>query len=137
MSAAIVAAAATASAVVDATVSAANVESAPSVANAANVANSVATVRRVANGASAVSVRSASVARPPRSRCRPPEDASRARHYGHLHVDDVAERAELFENEAVVLTHLTLRATPDELRRAIARRLPPALASRAVPFLPG
>ena len=66
-----------------------------------------------------------------------PEDSSRARHYGHLHVDDVAERAELFENEAVVLTHLTLRATPDELRRAIARRLPPALASRAVPFLPG
>ncbi|HQN10410.1 MAG TPA: hypothetical protein PK569_22830, partial [Thermoanaerobaculia bacterium] len=66
-----------------------------------------------------------------------PEDALRARHYGHLHIDDVAERAELFENEAVVLTHLTLRATPDELRRAIARRLPPALASRAVPFLPG
>lgn len=66
-----------------------------------------------------------------------PGDASRARQYGHLHIDDVAERAELFENEAVVLTHLTLRATPDELRRAIARRLPPALATRAVPFLPG
>ncbi len=66
-----------------------------------------------------------------------PEDASRARHYGHLHVDDVAERAELFANEAIVLTHLTLRATPDELRRAIARRLPPTLASRTVPFLPG
>lgn len=66
-----------------------------------------------------------------------PEDASRARHYGHLHVDDLAERAELFANEAIVLTHLTLRATPDELRRAILRRLPASLASRAVPFLPG
>jgi len=65
-----------------------------------------------------------------------PEDAERARHYGHLHVDDVAERAELFANEALVLTHLTLRSNPEELRRTIARRLPASLASRVVPFLP-
>lgn len=66
-----------------------------------------------------------------------PEDVPRARHYGHLHVDDVAERAELFANEALVLTHLTLRSTPEELRAAIARRLPASLAPRVVPFLPG
>jgi len=65
-----------------------------------------------------------------------PEDLPRARHYGHLHVDDVAERADLFANEVLVLTHLTLRSTPDALRRTIARRLPAALASRTVPFLP-
>ena len=65
-----------------------------------------------------------------------PEDVPRARHYGHLHVDDVAERAELFANEALVLTHLTLRSTPEELRAAIARRLPASLAARVVPFLP-
>lgn len=65
-----------------------------------------------------------------------PEDLPRARHYGHLHADDLAERADLFENEAVVLTHLTLRSTPDELRRTLARRLPASLASRVVPFLP-
>ena len=65
-----------------------------------------------------------------------PEDAERARHYGHLHVDDVAERAALFANEALVLTHLTLRSNPEELRRTIARRLPASLASRVVPFLP-
>lgn len=65
-----------------------------------------------------------------------PEDLPRARHYGHLHVDDVAERADLFGNEVLVLTHLTLRSTPEELRRAIASRLPASLASRVVPFLP-
>lgn len=65
-----------------------------------------------------------------------PEDVPRARNYGHLHLDDVAERAGLFANEAVVLTHLTLRGSPDELRRTISRRLPAALASRTVPFLP-
>ncbi|MBK8597141.1 MAG: hypothetical protein IPN83_16415 [Holophagales bacterium] len=64
-------------------------------------------------------------------------DLSRARDYGHMHVDDVAERAELFANEALVLTHLTLRGTPAELRRTIARRLPASLASRTVLFLPG
>lgn len=64
-------------------------------------------------------------------------DLPRARNYGHLHVDDVAERADLFANEALVLTHLTLRGTPAELRRTIARRLPAALASRTVLFLPG
>ncbi len=65
-----------------------------------------------------------------------PEDLRRARDYGHLHVDDVAERADLFANEALVLTHLTLRSTPGELRRTIARRLPASLAARTVLFLP-
>ncbi len=65
-----------------------------------------------------------------------PEDLPRARSYGHLHVDDVAERAELFANEALVLTHLTLRGEPADLRRALARRLPASLGARTVPFLP-
>jgi ribonuclease Z len=64
------------------------------------------------------------------------EDLPRARNYGHMHVDDVAERADLFANEVLVLTHLTLRGTPAELRRTIAKRLPASLASRTVPFLP-
>ena len=64
------------------------------------------------------------------------EDLPRARNYGHMHLDDLAERAGLFANEVLVLTHLTLRGTPAELRRTIARRLPASLASRTVPFLP-
>ena len=34
-------------------------------------------------------------------------DADRSQAWGHLHLNDVAERADLFENEVLVLTHLT------------------------------
>jgi ribonuclease Z len=63
-------------------------------------------------------------------------DRERSKAWKHLHVDEIAERADLFENEVVVLTHLTLRTSPGDIRKAIVRRLPPRLAARAVPFLP-
>jgi ribonuclease Z len=64
-----------------------------------------------------------------------PDDVDRAREYAHIHLDDLVERAELFENEAIVLTHFSLRYRVDEIREAL-RRLPDRLASRVVPFLP-
>jgi ribonuclease Z len=64
-----------------------------------------------------------------------PEDVTRAHAYEHLHVSDFAERADLFENEVVVLTHFTLRSTTEEIRTAI-RTLPESLRSRVVAFLP-
>lgn len=64
-------------------------------------------------------------------------DADRSREWKHLHVGEIAERADLFENEVLLLTHLTLRTPPDEIRRELKRRLPPRLAARTVPFLPG
>jgi ribonuclease Z len=63
-------------------------------------------------------------------------DRERSKAWKHLHVDEIAERADLFENEVVVLTHLTQRTSPGDIRKAIARRLPPRLAARTVPFLP-
>ncbi|KAA0256191.1 hypothetical protein FBQ97_04035 [Acidobacteria bacterium ACD] len=66
-----------------------------------------------------------------------PGHRGRAAEWGHLHLDDVAEHADLLENEVVLLTHLTLRTRPDEIRRLVSSRLPARLASRAVPFLPG
>lgn len=63
-------------------------------------------------------------------------DRHRAGDWGHLHVSEVAENAHRFQNEVVVLTHLTLRTSPETIRREIARRLPASLATRAVPFLP-
>lgn len=65
-----------------------------------------------------------------------PEDRARAHAYEHLHVSDFAERAELFENEVVVLTHFTLRSSVEEIRAAIAA-LPEVLRRRVVTFLPG
>ena len=64
------------------------------------------------------------------------QDRHRAAPFKHIHLDEIAERADLFENEVVVLTHLTLRTPPDVIRRLVKRRLPARLADRAVPFLP-
>jgi ribonuclease Z len=66
------------------------------------------------------------------------EDAHRGRAegWGHIHLSELAERADQFDNEVVVLTHHTLRTSPQEIRRLIARALPASLASRALPFLP-
>jgi len=63
-------------------------------------------------------------------------DRERSKAWKHLHVDEIAERADLFENEVVVLTHLTLRTPADEIRRLVNKRLPARLAERTVPFLP-
>jgi ribonuclease Z len=64
-----------------------------------------------------------------------PEHLDRAESWGHLHLSEIAERADLFENEVLVLTHLTLRSSPEEIRRQIAKQLPASLAKRTVPFL--
>ena len=63
-------------------------------------------------------------------------DRDRSRAWKHLHLAEIAERAERFENEVLVLTHLTVRTTPEAIRREIARRLPARLAARTVAFLP-
>jgi ribonuclease Z len=64
-----------------------------------------------------------------------PEDVDRARAYGHLHLRDFVERADLFRNEAIVLTHFSLRYSDAEIRDAL-RRLPPLLSGRVSAFLP-
>jgi ribonuclease Z len=65
-----------------------------------------------------------------------PEDRDRAREYAHIHLDDIAGRASLFENEAIVLTHFSLRYRPEEILEALDA-LPAAIADRVIPFLPG
>ena len=63
-----------------------------------------------------------------------PEDVGRAHAYGHLHISDFAERADLFQNEFVVLTHFTMRSSVEEIRAGIGT-LPVPLSRRVVPFL--
>lgn len=63
-------------------------------------------------------------------------DRERSKDWGHLHLDEIAEQADRFENEVLVLTHITLRTRPEEVRQRIARVLPAHLAKRTVPFLP-
>lgn len=63
------------------------------------------------------------------------DDRDRARKYDHIHLDDIIERASLFENEAIVLTHFSLRYRPEEILEAL-ETLPAGVADRVIPFLP-
>lgn len=61
-------------------------------------------------------------------------DECRAR--GHIHLDEVVERAELFRNEAILLTHFSARYKRNEIVEALWARLPDSLAARVTPLLP-
>ena len=60
----------------------------------------------------------------------------RARETGHVHLDELIERADLLQNEAIVLTHFSMRYSPAEVREILARRLPASLRDRVIPLLP-
>jgi ribonuclease Z len=53
----------------------------------------------------------------------------RGSRYGHIHLDDLAERQDRFANRAVILHHLSRRHSAEDLRHAVNERLP-ALAGR-------
>lgn len=54
----------------------------------------------------------------------------------HIHLDELLPRAGHFQNEALVLMHFSQLYRPREVSEILARRLPPRLASRVVPFAP-
>jgi ribonuclease Z len=58
-----------------------------------------------------------------------------ARSTGHVHLDEIAERAQLFANEAILLTHFSARYTPAEIVAALDQKLPPELRARVTPLL--
>jgi ribonuclease Z len=59
----------------------------------------------------------------------------KARSTGHIHLDEVAERAELFENEAILLTHFSTRHAKEEILEALDKKLPAALRARVTPLI--
>ncbi len=54
----------------------------------------------------------------------------------HIHLDEVIERAELFENEHVVLMHFSQLYRPDEIANILDKRLPAKLRAKVIPFVP-
>src|SRR5258706_136652 len=56
---------------------------------------------------------------------------------GHVHLDEIVERAQLFGNEAVLLTHFSERYTSAEIVAALDAKLPPALRAKVTPLLAG
>ena len=53
-----------------------------------------------------------------------------ARKNGHIHLDEVIARAELFQNKAILFTHLSARYREQEAVQALAARLPDTLKER-------
>jgi len=54
----------------------------------------------------------------------------RAAQYRHIHIDDIADYAERFENALIVLSHFSRRYSDDEIRDAVRARLPRRLQER-------
>ncbi len=60
-----------------------------------------------------------------------------AAHAGcHIHLDDLVERTALFQNEHIVVMHLSQIYRPDEVAALLDRRVPPALRAKMIPFVP-
>jgi ribonuclease Z len=55
---------------------------------------------------------------------------------GHVHLDELLEKASAFENEAIVLMHFSQMYAPAEVHRILKRRCPPSLWERLVVFAP-
>ncbi len=58
-----------------------------------------------------------------------------ARSRGHVHLDEIAERADLFENEAILLTHFSARHKAPDIAAALDAKLPSRLRARVTPLL--
>jgi ribonuclease Z len=54
----------------------------------------------------------------------------------HIHLDELIERAEKFENEHIVMMHLSQIYRPDEVAGILDERVPPELRRRIIPFVP-
>ena len=60
----------------------------------------------------------------------------RAAKYRHIHIDDIADFADRFENQLIVLTHFSRRYSREEIRDQVRRRLPAMLHDRVRLALP-
>lgn len=60
----------------------------------------------------------------------------RAARYRHIHFDDIAEFADRFRNQMIVLTHFSRRYSREEIRDTLRRRCPAVLRERIRLALP-
>ncbi len=54
----------------------------------------------------------------------------------HIHLDEILERAELFQNESLVLMHFSQLYKPKEVVEILDKRCPKGLRERILPFVP-
>lgn len=62
---------------------------------------------------------------------------AKARSSGHIHLDEWLDRQDLFQNEAILLTHFSARYSSAEIVRILDNRVPKHLRERITPLLDG
>lgn len=62
-------------------------------------------------------------------------DAAACRAKGHVHLDEIIERAERFANQAILLTHFSARYALAEIQAILDERLPAVLRGRVHPLI--
>lgn len=61
---------------------------------------------------------------------RPDHRKEKIHKFGHMHLDDIVARADRFENELIILAHLSTRTHENQARQAVEKRLPKELLQR-------
>ncbi|MEZ6122421.1 MAG: MBL fold metallo-hydrolase [Planctomycetaceae bacterium] len=61
---------------------------------------------------------------------RPEHRKEKIHKFGHMHLDDILDRSDRFENELIILSHLSTRTHEAQARQAIRDRVPDVLKSR-------
>ena len=61
---------------------------------------------------------------------RPNHRREKIHKFGHMHLDDLLERADRFQNELIICAHFSTRYHPQEVRRYLDGKLPPGLRER-------
>lgn len=61
---------------------------------------------------------------------------AKSRESGHVHLDELVERVDLFANERILLTHFSARYSRREITEILERRLPESLKARVTALLP-
>lgn len=60
----------------------------------------------------------------------PNERPERIHKYGHMHLDDIVDRADRFKNDWIIASHFSTRLPSDAIRRIVEKSLPESLRSR-------
>jgi ribonuclease Z len=61
---------------------------------------------------------------------RPNHRREKIHKFGHMHLDDLLERADRFKNELIICMHFSTRYHPQEIRRYVESKLPAVLRDR-------
>jgi ribonuclease Z len=66
---------------------------------------------------------------------RPSHRREKIHKFGHMHLDDLIERADRFQNELIICAHFSTRYHPNEVRRILEAKLPARLRERVKVWL--